>query len=194
MIGILSPHLDDAAFSLAEHLKHRPGAVIICPFGGIPTDNAGRRKYNRLHAEHEIASKMLEAVPVSGPFLDDVYEGTRDLSGLQEWMYRTVSEWRITDLWSPLGIHHPDHHIVAVSGLLLASNLDIGYCIYEELPYRTLYPEQACPLRTQLEYGELLGAPHHLKFKKAVCEAYASQMGEDIERCLYVPERLWRIK
>lgn len=193
-LGILSPHLDDAAFSLAEHLRPRPGAVIICPFGGIPTDHAGQRKYNRLHHEHEIACKILEAIPVSGKWLDDVYHDTRDLSDMQEWLLRTIKEWGITDLWSPLGIHHVDHKITADAGLLLASNLDIGYCVYEELPYRVLYPEQACPLRAQVETAELLGAPHHLKFKRTVCQVYSSQMGEDIERSLFVPERLWRVR
>lgn len=183
-LAVLSPHLDDAAFSLAEHLSVRPDATIITPFGATPSDMVGKLKYNKLHYEHGNACKLLKAHIVNGPFLDDVYADTRDITNLTDWVADALQGF--DEVWFPIGIHHPDHLLTTTATWRNISAQK--FALYEELPYRVLYPHT--PLG---EYWYVDGSPSALEFKRKVCRMYESQIGPDIERCLYAPERLWRV-
>lgn len=185
-VAVISPHLDDAVFSVAENMLSRPDwhFDIVCPFGGIPDDPAGKTKYERLLEEHY---QVLDATGWghrTGPFLDDVY-GPVDMIELRVWFGEQLS-CNYDAWWSPRGIHHPDHcHVAEVIRALGRPRESLS--IYEELPYRVLYPG-----KYGLRSGELMGYdPAMLDQKKILCRMYASQIGPDVERCLYVPERLW---
>lgn len=185
-IAVVSPHLDDATFSVGEHMIGHNPVTIVCPFGGVPDDTAGRTKYLTLLAEHANVCNSYGWGSHVGPYLDDVYDDSRSLSGLQRWLLDAVDGF--TDVWIPWGIHHPDHKEVAGACKVLADYGDCGICIYEELPYRVLYPV------SPLFFGTLLGYTPRLRAKQDACRTYASQINEDIERCLYVPERVWRLR
>lgn len=190
-LAVISPHLDDAIFSLGEHLAGRV-ATIICPFGGTPRDGVGKAKYERLIAEHDLVCTKMGLHYVNGHYLDDVYSDTRDIRDLAGWLYDMLNVADATDVWMPFGIHHPDHLLVTLASLEAVDRFDIGFCMYEELPYRVLYPRQVN--HDVVEDAELLGYTPNLELKKEMCRMYASQIGDEIERCLYVPERLWRIR
>jgi LmbE family N-acetylglucosaminyl deacetylase len=186
---IVSPHLDDAVFSVGEHLANAQPTSIVCPFAGIPTDPAGAYKYRTLHAEHDRACSLLGVRRVNGPWLDDVYP-ERDLTGLERWLSirtRTASE-----VWIPLGVHHPDHLMISD---LMANLSRRALVVYEEAPYRVLYPELAQDRLAKLGAGRVLearGQHPALDVKRAAVGCYASQLRSDVvERCVYVPERTW---
>lgn len=196
-VAIVSPHLDDAIFSVAEHMLSKPcdEYLIVCPFAAIPTDDAGRAKYERLLAEHaavvsSLRERGIDAAELNGPFLDDVY-GAQNADQIAEWFLDELKNEEIAELWSPVGIYHPDHLLAAyVTGKGLAKRLGTRWAAYEELPYRVLYPSDA--LLRLPEGCEMRGYdPSHLEAKKELCRMYESQIGPDLERDLYVFERLW---
>lgn len=184
-VAVISPHLDDAVFSVAEHMLSRPDwqFEIVCPFAGVPDDDAGRAKYETLLAEHQAVIDATGWSKRNGPFLDDVYGAAAHdvVDWLNDVLPGQFSEW-----WAPVGIHHPDHKIIRqIIGHMGRPTEGLSW--YEELPYRVLYPAEF-----GMHSRELVGYdPSMLERKKELCRMYASQIGPDIERCLYVPERLW---
>jgi hypothetical protein len=186
--------MDDAVFSLGEFISLRPNTLIITPFAGLPDDDIGEAKYKRLYIEHELVCEAMEATWINGPFLDDVYAATRDLTGLRDWIYDMLYLNDVHEAWVPYGIFHVDHKATAAAGFAAANLLNIDLCIYEELPYRVLWPEEVKPTR-MLVGATLQGPALNLTRKKELCAMYASQtQGDDIHRCLYAPERLWRVR
>lgn len=198
-VAVISPHLDDAIFSVAENMLSRTDwdFTIICPLAGIPDDEAGAHKYNLLTIEHVLACSRHRWAIINGPFLDDVY-GPQDAGDLHAWLVSALNDQEVDfdAVWMPLGIHHPDHQIVAAAAFaaVISGGSPWTAWIYEELPYRVLYPAETAAF--------FLGAigpvpegydPAWLETKKVLCRTYASQIGPDLERCLYVPERLWRV-
>jgi hypothetical protein len=191
--AVIAPHLDDAVFSVGEQIIGRDDVVIICPFGGLPDDKAGKAKYLTLLAEHSEVCHDFGWNSHVGPFFDDVYERTRDISGLRNWLHMAMTDSGVEEVWVPMGIHHPDHRIVGRTAWGLVIQLHLDHLIYEELPYRVLYPDKVVRIN-ELHYRpyNLQGYTPKLEQKRAACRAYASQINDDIERCLYVPERVWR--
>ena len=53
-------------------------------------------------------------------------------------------------------------------------------------------PHLDVPPRLWGQLGELQGYdPSNLNKKRELCRMYASQVDDQLERCLYAPERLW---
>lgn len=186
---VISPHLDDAIFSVGEQLAGAP-ATIACPFAGIPNDRAGRQKYLTLRREHTRACRTLSLDRFDGPFLDDVYP-TRNLSALRGWFKAAVHQ--AGEVWVPLGIHHPDHILLAALALDVLQGRP--FVLYEELPYRVLYPEATATALACIRLRRTLhprGTRAALGAKRSAVESYRSQLrGDEAARCLYVPERTW---
>lgn len=196
---ILSPHHDDALFSLGETMMQMIGrdeeVTVATPMAGVPADHWGQTKALRLDAEHVEVMKAMRAHMVNGPWLDDCYPAEAH-DGLDRWIGNLMNEADV--VWVPAGIHHPDHITVAAAaqGAYQACRRRPKLVVYEELPYRVLYPEEAVRVVELWRLGhdaQMVGHSHHLAAKRDLCRRYESQMGEDIERCLYVPERAWRL-
>lgn len=187
---VLSPHLDDAVFSCGERLADGAPTTIACPFAGSPPDPAGKAKYQMLRREHVAACVLLDVRHLDGPFLDDVYLD-RNIRALRGWISRAIR--LANEVWIPLGIHHPDHALI--SALTFASVTDQRVVVYEELPYRVLYPELTVALVAALALLRPLQAQgRHLALdaKRAAVGCYQSQLrGDDVARSLFVPERAW---
>lgn len=187
---VISPHLDDAIFSCGERLADGAPTTIACPFAGSPADAAGQTKYRTLRREHAAACVLLDVHHLEGPFLDDVYPN-RNIRALRGWISRAIH--MANEVWVPLGIHHPDH--VLVSTLTLGSITDQRVIVYEELPYRVLYPDLTVALVAALALLRPLqpqGRHLALDAKRAAVGCYRSQLrGGDIARSLFVPERAW---
>lgn len=198
MITVLSPHTDDAIFSIGGLLSATIEDVLIAsPMAGIPTDGAGHRKHTTLCAEHAAACKAIGVRFNNGGFLDDVYADTRVLSGLRRWIVANLA-WA-DELYIPLGIHHPDHVLVSTiaTDLLVAAGHLERVNFYEELPYRGLYPdlvkERLRSLALQVGPLELTETTAGVHLKEYAVRYYKSQIDDALVTRLLVPERVWRI-
>lgn len=162
--------------------------TIVTPFGGQPTEEPHRSKYLILHDEHQRICEFAGWDFINGEWLDDAAAGseTWDPVLMHHWLRGVIAEFDRT--WWPLGIHHPDHRET------IRACPDAGYVpvwYYEELPYRVLYPDLPVGVSTA-GTRKLVGYdPSNLQKKKELCRMYASQVDDQLERSLYVPERLW---
>lgn len=184
--AVVSPHLDDAAFSLGETIAdwvdEGHEVTIFSVYAGIPKDPDGRAKYQRLWLEHERCCEVLGAAHHNMDFLDDTYCPRPPVTAVTGAIRDAVAGFNV--VVGPTGIHHPDHQRVA------AVCADLGTWRYDELPYYVEFPLQA--FRGAGEYAMITPPPGHLPIKRRACLAYESQIHEKEERCLWVPERLWR--
>lgn len=189
---VISPHLDDAVFSVGEHLTDGIPTTIACPLAGVPDDRAGATKYRTLLAEHADACQALGVSRLNGPFLDDVYPGC-DHQALAAWCADVTES--ASEVWCPVGIWHRDHITVALFTVraLRAARPRPRVVFYEELPYRVLYPELVAR-HLPRGFGRLRlgGRQLALGTKRRAVGCYRSQIqGDEIRRCLFVPERIW---
>lgn len=209
---VISPHLDDAVLSLGQFLACDLAHEVYTVFAGIPrigyctgydnqrgfTSSAAAMKARR--TEDRRALEVLGAVPRHFGFLDLQYRshGTEpaavDPADLSAELARIMSPRIHT--FAPLGIGHPDHRLVARAA---RDAVPVGeLLLYEELPYRVLWPEQVAEelerIRAEgwtVEQWPLEQGPRSLKV--AAIERYKSQFPQGADDpCLLVPERVWR--
>lgn len=193
---VISPHLDDAIFSIGAYLSHLDENITIAtPMAGIPTDEAGRAKHTTLHREHERATADALLRPVkllNGDFLDDVYDPP-PIAMLTAWLRGAIAE--AGTVYVPIGIHHPDHVMVA-DALIPMLEGRRRVCFYEELPYRVLYPQL---LTARLGIIAHLGRCQMETIwptaaKERAVRLYASQVDDALVTTLLMPEHIWRMQ
>lgn len=186
---VLSPHTDDAIFSLGAYLSTLDDVIIATVFAGIPEDGAGHAKHTTLRAEHTRACQIIGATEINSTMLDDVYppsppQTVRDF---------IAAATRAADVvYIPIGIRHPDHVTVATAALQVL-NTTATVRFYEELPYRTDYPQIAAQRLadlTQLRTVPALG-DHYTKLKAV--RAYASQIDDSVINRVMVDEHIWEL-
>lgn len=205
-ILVVSVHADDGIFSCGEFVARQVAdgqevtVLSLCstvPLHRAPADYAWQ---NRLSDEHEQACGTLGAKPrfagfVDGKWLDDPRDVHADEQVLTEWFERHDA------VLVPLGIHHPDHEHFAVASFRAAHQRQ-RLAVFEDLPYRVLYPEKAAALRAvfvQRFGAELESAANggFLTQKLEACSLYESQWSPpegDAPRCCSAPERIWWIR
>lgn len=190
---IISPHTDDAIFSLGSYLSHLidEDVTIASPMAGIPRDEPGRTKHVGLRREHTAAARVLlpRAKLLNGDFLDDVYEPP-PVAELRSWLSCAITG--ADTVFAPLGIHHPDHVMVsdAMMGILEGRR---GVSFYEELPYRLLYPRL---LAARLDAMSHLGRARMktiwpTPIKERALREYASQVDDTLVAKLMGAEHIW---
>lgn len=172
--------------------------TIITPFGGQPFEEPHRSKYLILHDEHQRVCEFAGWDFINGTMGDDAARpfpwNNDDSEWLVEWLTETLVDF--DEWWVPLGIHHPDHIMVrsACAGI---GRPTAKYRLYEELPYRVLYPPPHDRVAGALGRGLQSGLhgydPSNLQRKKELCRMYVSQVDDQLERCLFAPERLWSL-
>lgn len=183
--AIISPHTDDAIFSLGNAMQTMENVTIISPFAGVPAEPIGYKKHTILRAEHEIACKIMGAKIINGDFFDDVY-GQQDKRFVFGWIKKVVKGFDA--VYVPIGIHHPDH--LFIRDICLEA-IHITH-FYEELPYRILYPNLADMVVSQFSFERKLQVYSHTPLKEQAVKAYASQIiGHHILPQLFVDERVW---
>lgn len=195
MTVVISPHVDDAIFSIGAYLSVMP-SVIITPFAGVPADPEGEAKHLRLRREHQDACYTLGARAINGTFLDDVYEAPPRRK-LYDWLAGELLGGE--DVYIPLGLHHPDH--VVISNLMirwLNAELPGGQVyFYAELPYRVDYPELTGIRYTHVEntVGRLRLIEDYFDdtLKAKAVDCYASQVGGTVRERVMVRERVWEL-
>lgn len=181
---------DDAVWSLGEHIITWLGdgeqLRIVTVFGGVPGDPKGYAKHSTLNAEHAAVCEKLGVESVMLPFFDSVYRPRPSEPVIESALSDLGVEGRVI---APIGIHHDDHDLTARVCAWVWGGDRIE--MYDELPYYALYPEQA--YRNYYGQYERSGYTSNIAGKKEICRMYASQMVErdEVERCLYLPERHW---
>lgn len=204
-VAVIGPHLDDHVFSVGEHMLARPDDDfwLITLAAEIPTMEPHQSKYGRLRDEHQAACNRMGWQQINGGFVDDAvppngWNLPLTVERVEDWLTLCLGQGQADEVWAPFGIRHPDHRVVAEACRNIAGR---NWCWYEELPYRVDTPMEAHIRFGQL--SDLFGTLNLVGFgplgeqldaKRRLCNVYASQIGPDIERCLYAPERLWRLK
>lgn len=203
---VVSPHLDDAVLSVGAYLASAPGPVLTV-FDGEPsgvrlTDYdaslgfaSSYEAWRARLAENEAALCRLGCDHDGLGLRDRQYGGGRPSPARLAAKIATARvDAGMDGVLGPLGIQHPDHLLAAAACLHLA-----GYgtptWLYEDLPYRVVWPELAqerlADVRCRWEtVPDALGPPQHEAKAEAV-RCYASQRLD--EHCCLVPERIWRL-
>lgn len=193
---IISPHSDDAIFSLGDYLANKEGVIILSPFMGIPEDEIGERKHLTLKQEHRKACDLIGAKHIDGSFLDDVYPNLNH-DRLREWLYVETTMVKADEIYIPLGIHHHDHLIVSDFMLDILDELKIkNFYFYEELPYRLDWPGnlEARLTRMQNRYQLVDSSARKSGFNKyELLKAYESQVDEKLLSKLITHEKIWEV-
>lgn len=183
---ILSPHTDDAIFSLGDWMQSQKQVAILTIFAGIPNDSVGFEKHSILRKEHERACETMGVQYANADFLDDVYQPRPDDQEIVSWLERYI---RPTDqIVCPLGIKHPDH-------IQLRRVVQKFFPIdryYAELPYMVNYPDMVHDLRESLDIKESLRLLKTTDLKRKAVECYVSQLkSDDIRSRIFVPEEIY---
>jgi LmbE family N-acetylglucosaminyl deacetylase len=160
MLVVFSPHLDDGVFSCAALIaKHQTRVISIC--AGIPTEEvppgdfdvmAGFRTaadaIRQRRVEDVQAGAILGCEMIHMDCVEDQYD--RGMPGRAGRVRKTVATalQSVTPgdiLLAPLGLRHPDHELVRSAFCDLVAGADCAAWMYEELPYRALWPEHVRP-------------------------------------------------
>ena len=233
-LGVVSPHLDDAVLSCAQVLGAHPGSVVVTVFSGGPgvvdplppwDESAGFGPGDDVTAarrhEDEAALAALGARAVHLGLWDHQYRNPsygyeEPAGGLDEAVdtalaaaigaHDSIATWLV-----PLGILHPDHRATAAAALRLARRRpELGWLVYEELPYHVAYGREAAKAAARLEQAGFTlehvapgtgpapatGPSYRQVGKVAAIRCYASQvpaLGEGVDQAVAGPEVLHRL-
>lgn len=208
MRAIVGSHLDDAVLGAGSYLSESQEPVITV-FTGAPRDPLLCTPYDmgcgfsssvdamqQRRIENQTALTILGSGHVGLEMLDHQYATNRPhVNAIAETIARAIRDLGCDGIVGPLGIQHPDHLLVSEACLWLA-NQGVPTWLYEDLPYRVVWPEQAMRRHYDLrDHGWHLvpdflgGGDSTLKAQALNC--YASQE-VDIHCCL-VPERFWAV-
>jgi LmbE family N-acetylglucosaminyl deacetylase len=217
MLAVVSPHLDDAAFSVGGLIAAHPGSVVVTVFAGDAPDPGQRTEWDtacgfshaaqamsRRRDEDHRALAALEARPVWLRFVDSQYGGEaatpREIAGaLQEALQSLAPDTVLL----PLGLFHGDHRRVHDASIDAVQTLRMPWLAYEDALYRGLTGLLQQRLMELAQAGwqatpARFGAPHAEAAAKARAVArYASQLrgfGAQGHDDLAWPERCWRLE
>jgi LmbE family N-acetylglucosaminyl deacetylase len=205
---VISPHLDDAVFSLGQYLAGRPGTAVATVFAGRPDRSAtgiwdqrcgfpdGREAMTARRAEDIEALAVLRCEAVHLDFYDLQYGRPATDEQISAAIRRLISERQPSTVLGPVGLVHPDHQQVGRVWRPVARQAALASIAYEELPYRVQFPAMATGAVGQLiAAGATAVAADRggRDVKTRAIGAYRSQLGlMDTALCLY-PERLWSL-
>jgi LmbE family N-acetylglucosaminyl deacetylase len=196
---ILSPHLDDAVFSLGGFMGSHPGCTVMTVFAGIPSKSQELTDYDRKcgfnsseqavkvrRSEDVRALSVLKATPIHLNYLDSQYE-----NGDDDFEIKNLSHFDL--VLAPLGMHHPDHIETSKLGQWLARDHAMNVCYYTELPYRRIFPGLAQDRAAELGLVELPEPTQNSVFKRLACSQYHSQWGKDdiTPDNIFIGEQIW---
>lgn len=192
---IVSPHTDDAVFSLGSCIIRKPLIVfedvtVLSIFAGIPQDIVGMSKHVTLRSEHAEVCKKLGIKEINGEFLDDVYLATRDLKNVVSWLQNSLQNFDV--IFMPLGIHHPDHILAHAFTKMTIPKTYKKIFVYKELPYSLLYEKETDGLLQKFEV-KMHNSVEHSELKTDVCRIYKSQIDDSLIKKLSTQEEFYLI-
>lgn len=145
---VLSPHFDDAVFSLGGMLmEHGERTKIVTVCGGVPASGREPSGWDlrcgfvdaheaaRTRAtEDRSASAVIGATAVHLPFVDHPYSGRKNVQEVADSIAPLITKAVL--VWAPAGIGgHPDHVTVRDAALLLLRSLRADVRLYADAPY-----------------------------------------------------------
>jgi LmbE family N-acetylglucosaminyl deacetylase len=217
---VVSPHLDDAAFSCGDAIAGLEDAVVVTIFAGRPAacdpvtpwdsscgfvaedDVVGRRR-----AEDSRAMAILGARTVWLEFLDAQYRGRASSAEIARALRDTVARCEADAVFAPLGLFHDDHriaHEAAMRALDSCGDEVRGY-VYEDAIYRAVGELRSRRLAELAERGLRLvpiegeSTPAGER-KRLAIECYASQLrglarvNPDAHADALRPEHFWQVE
>jgi LmbE family N-acetylglucosaminyl deacetylase len=203
---IISPHLDDAVLSLGQFMATEH-CMVVTVFAGVPVKgtlseydkscgfDSSHKAMTYRRAEDDRACAELGATPVHWDYLDAQYVTPANEQQLRADLARMALGGMP---FFPLGLGHPDHRTVAREARAAVEHGRIF--VYEELPYRIMWPEQAHAALDEIraEGWTIDDVPAPLQSgpldrKRAAIGRYRSQFPRGAEDpMLLCPERVWR--
>lgn len=198
---VISPHLDDAVFSLGGWIAGESDVIVATVFAGVPAEGvdpitegfaSGAQEVEARRAEDLVACHAVGASAVQGPFLDGPYNGHAEIdeSDVARWIVSLERVFDVSVLVRPVGVRHPQH-VATARAAALSHRPGVTRLVYAELPYSVLWPElvpEVAGLPVDLEQDEARAA-----WKQAACARYVSQYPGTDRDALRSPERLWRL-
>jgi len=199
--------VDDAILSLGQHMSTLDDVTVITVFAGAPESGGflsdydkacgfetSRQAIERRRHEDKLACASLDAEAIHWDFWEYQYGSSPNLVADITAAIAKIAASAET-LFVPLGLGHPDHRMVA----RCTRWLDRMLYVYEELPYRVDYPEEAHrrleeirdrwnvdAIVAPLERGDIE------RKKQAICR-YVSQFPAGADNpAMLVSERAWR--
>jgi LmbE family N-acetylglucosaminyl deacetylase len=181
-LTVISPHLDDAAFSCATLLE---GATVVTICAGVPSEGTpptqfdvragfadGHEAMTERRKEDQVAAAIAGFHPVHLNHLDVMY-GVTDYSAAIEEALEYVDGGPV---YGPLGLRHPDHQAISFAFRYWARQKKIDAWLYAELPYfYTSAPHVVPAFRIAHPSGPTILRPSP-ESKRALLNAYASQI------------------
>lgn len=190
ILGVVSPHLDDALLSCALHLASHPGSQVVTVFAGGPATVAPLTAWDAAtgrfrdgddvmavrRAEDAAAARLVGAQVHHLGFWDEQYRCRTYDDGASETrapspraiatsLAALARRLSVTAWLVPLGIGHEDHRLAAAGALRFVQR-DAGSCrwyCYYELPYYAEHPVEATAAVAALERrGFRVGADDEL--------------------------------
>jgi LmbE family N-acetylglucosaminyl deacetylase len=193
---VVGVHADDAVYSVGEWIAERRGhdVVVVTMLGGVPRGTNEETWVKQLLADNERACSLLGARTIDLDFLDGKYGKPPHIGELTAALRRTLRALNPTEILVPLGVRHADHLITAPAAQLETMAMGVRVCVYEDLPYRVMYPDEAVARMDDLTVIEFTGGSGHRAEKQEACRLYSNQFGEDAERCCFAYERIWVVR
>ena len=137
---VLSPHLDDAAFSCGELITELRRPVVATLFAGVPPAELAPTSWDTLsgfsggveamqerRAEDERALRMLGALPEQFDFLDHQYGASPGVQQLSASIDALIGVHRPDVVLMPLGLYHSDHVLVHEAALASWTSAAVSY-------------------------------------------------------------------
>lgn len=212
MLVVVSPHLDDAVFSCGALLAEQEARVIsIC--AGIPAEDVPPSHFDTMAgfktAADAIRQRRVEDVQAAAVLgIEMVHDGCLEeqydrLPNHGDRVRRAVHDalgtLRPGDVaLGPLGLRHPDHeHVAGGFGAWAASTgADTMAWLYEELPYRALWPEHLAPAlaAAKCDAASEYFADTAPAIKHRALRCYTTQLVGMDTQPLLLPERYHRLQ
>lgn len=189
---IISPHTDDAIFSLGDYMQGLENVTILTVFPAIPPmslDNGvGYKKHTLLRAEHDKACEVMGVKQINLDFLDDVYEPRPTMEELCEALIPVLSKF--DNVIAPIGIHHPDHVLLRETLFRMAIAVDYWYM---DLPYGVLYRPLKEEILKDRAFSMSIKINRFTEKKERAVNCYQSQLQSDhIRGQIFVDEEVYR--
>jgi LmbE family N-acetylglucosaminyl deacetylase len=203
-VRVISPHLDDGAWSAAGILE-RHDAVLVTICAGVPppgltgTQFDQRAGFDEAHdamiarrREDVAATEVLGCRAVHRDLLDVGYALAEPL---EEAVAKEVLTARENGevVVGPLGLRHPDHQTIATAFRRAAREWAKDAWIYEDLPYAYAWPEYLAPALHLAACGEETVTRPSRNGKERAIDCYHSQIRGAHRDAIMAPERYHRL-
>lgn len=201
---VISPHLDDAAWSCAGILeRHDATVVTICagvpPAGIEPTQFDQRAGFvdaqEAMMARREEDERAMAALGCKVHHLDylDVAYATGQRLDTAVFVELQAARVRNEVVVGPLGLRHPDHQVIATAFRRGVLDLHLPAWVYEELPYAYAWPEYLAAALKLARVSETTITRRPGDKKEAAVAAYHSQIRGAHRDAIFAPERYHRM-